>query len=282
MGDDQLTLMYLPMRARAEALRMILLHANIPFHDQIITMAEWPSLKPSIPPGPIGSEFPGRPKGNRGVPVLKFANGEMLQESRDIAHHIATKAGSPLLPSDATLAAEAKDMFDKSQALPGFWPTALLIRFEEPISEKIMNGEDLGDAKFTDPDATLMQEWYAGQPKWSDTRDTLLSLEKILEGRTGAFFGGDQPHYGELGIFCQVDALVTLFGQESALAGFGAKFHTWYDSVCALPAISKYRSNRPVPGGPAQLGNPNTIIMNHTNPADRPNAKETAAKFWSQ
>eukprot|EP00419_Tripos_fusus_P076078 CAMPEP_0172886534 /NCGR_PEP_ID=MMETSP1075-20121228/131292_1 /TAXON_ID=2916 /ORGANISM="Ceratium fusus, Strain PA161109" /LENGTH=232 /DNA_ID=CAMNT_0013740043 /DNA_START=116 /DNA_END=814 /DNA_ORIENTATION=- len=228
-----------------------------------------------MPPGP-GAEFPGREKGNRALPVLRFSKSEMLPESREIAQWIATRAGPPLLPSDAALAQEAKDFFDKSQSLPGFWPTVLLIRFPEPAAEKIMRGEHLGDARFSDPNQTPIQSWYEGQPKFEDIKDLLLGLERILEQRSGTFFGGEQPHYGELGIFVQVDALVTLFGKKAALNGFSAKFRAWYGALSALPVVDVYKRIRPL-----QQGYPNSIIMNHLKPEDRRTAGSEAARFWA-
>lgn len=270
---DQPTLLYLPLRARAEALRMMLHYARIPFHDVVIPLDDWPKIKPAMPQGP-GAEFPGREKGNRALPVLRLVNGDMLPESRDIAAWIAAQAGHPLLPENELMAAEAHDFFAKSQSLPLFWPTAMLVRFPEQLAEKMMCGEDLGDAKFPDPKQTSIRDWYAAQPGWAQVRPMLLDLEQILETRQGPFFGGSQPHYGEIGVFVSVDALVSLFGREAALAGFGPKWQGWYDSVCALPAVEMYRQKRD-----SQQGYPNSIVMNHSNPTSRPMAHTTATKF---
>ena len=44
-----LKLIYLPLRARAEALRMLLRHADIPFVNEVVPFSEWPELKRSVP-----------------------------------------------------------------------------------------------------------------------------------------------------------------------------------------------------------------------------------------
>ena len=49
----KLTLHYLPLRARAEPLKMILRHCKIDFVDREVTFAEWGEWKASgkVPPG---------------------------------------------------------------------------------------------------------------------------------------------------------------------------------------------------------------------------------------
>merc|ERR1712046_242152 len=207
---------------------MMLHYAGIEFSDEIIALEDWPKVKPTMPPGP-GAEFPGRDRGNRALPVLKLPNGVMMPESRDIAKWIASLAGPPLMPIELDMQMEAEDMFSKSQSLPGFWPTVILVRFQECDAEKIICGQDIGTAVFQDPKQTLIQEWYHKQQKWCRVRPLLLEMQRVLEARSGVFFGGDRPHYGELGIFVQVDALVTLFGREAALAGFSSKWCNWFD-----------------------------------------------------
>ena len=75
--SDSLQLYYLPLRGRAEPLRLMLHYANMPFEDIVIPREAWPEVKPHMPPG-LGSELPDRPMGNRGVPVLKIPPQQLL------------------------------------------------------------------------------------------------------------------------------------------------------------------------------------------------------------
>ena len=52
-----LTLYYLPLRARAEPLRMILGYCNIAYVDKVVPLTEWGALKASgkLPAGASGN-----------------------------------------------------------------------------------------------------------------------------------------------------------------------------------------------------------------------------------
>lgn len=262
-------LIYLALRARGESLRMMLHFAQIPFEDVVVPLQDWPDMKPSMPPGP-GAEFPGREKGNRALPVLRLPSGELLPESRDIAHWIARSAGPPLLPPDAAGMAEASELFDASGSLPLFWPTACLCRFPEAIAEKLMRGEDLGDARFGDAAATTVQSWLAGQPGWDMVRPALDGWDRRLEQKPAdqLFFGGSEPHYGDFGLFASFTAALELLGREGAMTGRSGRWVSWYDAMAALPAVAGYLEQRP----PSQ-GYPGSIAASHPEPAARPGAE---------
>ena len=89
-----LTLSYLPLRARAESLRMILRYCNIAFVDNVVSLEQWGPLKASgkLPPGNTG---------NVQLPVLELEDGTFMPESLDIAKYIwTTLAGKPVTGSD--------------------------------------------------------------------------------------------------------------------------------------------------------------------------------------
>ena len=45
------TLLYLPLRARAECLRMMMHFAGLDFIDETISVEDWPRRKSAMPPG---------------------------------------------------------------------------------------------------------------------------------------------------------------------------------------------------------------------------------------
>jgi glutathione S-transferase len=135
-------LFYLPLRGRAECLRMMLHHHQLPFEDEVISLEAWPARKVGMPEG-RGAEFPNRPPGNRGLPVLQLPGGTLLPESADIAAHIAGAVGPPLLPAEPAAARRATELYAMSQALPLAWPMACLVRFPAVQAGAIMGGEVL-------------------------------------------------------------------------------------------------------------------------------------------
>lgn len=120
------------------------LHHTREFTDRVVSHDEWPVLKETMPKGP-GAEFPNRPPGNRGLPVLELPDGTLMPESTDIALHIATLVGPPLLPADPAERETAKRLYAASQALPLAWPMVALVRFPAAQAEGIMQGESLGE-----------------------------------------------------------------------------------------------------------------------------------------
>ena len=83
-------LVYFPLRARAEPLRMLFRYSKIPYTDEMVQWKDWPTLKPTLP--------------NKMLPQLKLEDGTLLPETMDIALHVATLAkqygyAEPLTPS---------------------------------------------------------------------------------------------------------------------------------------------------------------------------------------
>ena len=275
------TLYYLPLRARAEPLRMMFEISGIDYKNENISLQDWPMIKPTMPKG-YGAEYPGREPGNRALPVLRIPNinvndGEdtLMPESRDIARWIAEQAGpvGGLLPLDTKLQEECKDMFDKSQSLPMFWPTALLMRFDEDTTNHILFGKDLPDVPFGEN--TTLKDWMSTQHGFDMTRKSFKEMETILKKRhpeayntkkknnyntannltmpdaanyikhDNIFFGGESPHYGEIGLFVQVNNLITLIGEDNAFKGFSALWRNWYYQMSKIPGIDNYVKTRP-------------------------------------
>ena len=91
------TLYYLPVRARGEALRMLLRYSSQAFRDEVVPFADWVATEKS--------RMPKNDDGRQTLPVFEDAGG-MLPESAKIAAKIARHAGAPLWPDD-TAAREA-------------------------------------------------------------------------------------------------------------------------------------------------------------------------------
>merc|ERR1712216_140005 len=86
-SSTMLRLYYLPVRARGEALRMLLMHAGINFEDRVLSFEEWQAG--------WKDKMPLNDAGERQVPVLELQDGSMMPESAKIAEYIARQAGAP-------------------------------------------------------------------------------------------------------------------------------------------------------------------------------------------
>ena len=73
-------LLYFPLRARGEALRMLFRYSDITVAEEIIPFSAWPELKPTF--------------SNQQLPQLCLDDGKLLPETADIALHVAKLADS--------------------------------------------------------------------------------------------------------------------------------------------------------------------------------------------
>jgi glutathione S-transferase len=105
-----ITLTYLPLRARAEPIRMVLHFGNIPFEDRIIPYEQFQlRYKNDKKVAPFGQ-----------LPSLVVENGDVIPESGAIIRYLAKKAN--IYPSDPLEAAKADMMFDLSQDMNSINP----------------------------------------------------------------------------------------------------------------------------------------------------------------
>jgi len=157
-----LTLYFLPLRAQAEPIRMILQYGNIQFNDITIAMADWPQMKLNHEFAPFGQ-----------LPILKLSTGEIIAQSGAIIRFVAKLAG--IYPSDPLAAARADMIFEFSQELNminpllNFWPT--------------------------NTDA-----WSNNCNVYFETLSIHLDTATRLLGEL-EFFGGDTPHHGDFAMF---------------------------------------------------------------------------------
>ena len=89
-------LYYFGVYARAEAMRMLLSHANADWENVMVGMEEWPALKPSMPGGVM--------------PCLELADGTKMGQSVSILRFLGAKHG--YYPKDPKQAYEVDMLLD--------------------------------------------------------------------------------------------------------------------------------------------------------------------------
>ena len=164
-------LVYFPVRARAESLKMILHYAGLAYTLKTVEFSEWGELKPTVP--------------NQCLPAFTPDEGEMFCETADIAKYIASISTKPgLLPADPTVAMKL-----------------MLMSQEKPFTSvnPMLNIKSKEDAKKEGP--ALAKECYAVLKKTAEPE-----MSKIA----GPYFGGKAPHFGDFGVWVAVDQLVKL------------------------------------------------------------------------
>lgn len=241
-----LKLLYLPLRARGEALRMLLCHTKIPYVNKVIPFAEWPAMKPSVP--------------NNQLPQLELGNdGLLLPQSMDIALHIARIAGPPVLPNDEADAESALDCWRElhSTSLPYLddpWGSTA------PWDARIGAVNPLLNFLPTENALALLPRYLEGTRPWLETLNS-----RIQRHPEGPFMGGATPHHGEFASFAICDNICTLGGPE-ALSTATPDLLTWFKSMHALPGITSYCLSRPQPGT-GLVGKPGSLIYEHADPS---------------
>jgi glutathione S-transferase len=252
--------MYLPLRARAEPLRMLLRHAKIPYEDEIVAFADWPALKPTVPnnqlPQLVTRPSVDSPSGQ--TPIL-------ISDTKDIAVHIAKLAGPPIFPCDENnLRADALDCW--------------LIQHATSLGPFLAVGRDpwdadsnpLGRLGAVNPLLNFVAAEDALQIIPSYLKGARVWLKNVVEPRlersTGPFFGGEAPHHGDFASFHIVDNICTLDGGES-IKTVGGKVQRWHAAMHCLEGVASYLLDRPREGS-KQVGKPGSLIWEHDRVAD--------------
>ena len=253
--DAGVTIHYFPVRGRAEALRMLLRAAGIPYVDKLYSPEEWNEAKKLMPEGKGVPGVSTRPVGNRGLPVLELATGEMVPETADIARLICQEASPGKFPAlQGKELDQAHEMAVASNTYPLMFPGCMLASYPEEVTDAILRGEK--------PDT------YHGNlsnlPPYSDVLVSLQRWEACLGD--AQFFAGDVPHYGEFMLFNVIDALRLV--DPACAAKLGCKLRSWFDRMARLPFIDEYLRERPQPG-PTAHGKPGSIITKYADPAQR-------------
>lgn len=166
-----LTLYFLPLRAQAEPIRMILHHGNICYEDITISMADWPQFKLNPAFAPFGQ-----------LPILKLPSGEIIAQSGAIIRYVSKLAG--IYPSDPIAAARADMIYEFTQELNminpllNFWPTN------------------------TDAWSNNCNVYFETLPRHLEVARRLLGDQD--------YFGGDSPHHGDFAMFHVFESCVAV------------------------------------------------------------------------
>ncbi len=165
-----LALLYFPLRARAESIRMIARYREIDVVDEFISFDKWSDVKPTMPKGQ--------------VPVLRLEDGTLMPESVDIAAYLATlPTGTRQLVVDDT----QRELYALSQSRPLGMVNPLLNWFTiEQASPR------LADA--TADCLEVLRQCDA----------------RLVAGAGPFLTGSDRPGVGDLGIFHCVNVLEVL------------------------------------------------------------------------
>jgi len=226
MADATPTLLYFPVRARAESIRMLAAYVGFQLAEEIIDMPgsdQWRKLKPTTPEGTL--------------PLLRLANDNLKVTSEELgrsdlmATYIAENAaGRTVDTSD-----EQKQLFKETTVRPLDRPNLFLNVWRISHVESLI-------------------------PPWLESITAKIRLlENRLLGSTGAFFGGESPGLADFGLFHfkeTLDVLLTFYGMKFP---FDSKWEEWQNAFRRLDGIQDYLNNRPK-SGMKTLGHPGTII----------------------
>lgn len=169
--NGSLTLYYLPLRARAEPIRMVLEYGGVPYNDVTVSMQEWPTLKTNKTIAPFGQ-----------LPSMQLPSGEIIAESGAIIRLAAKLA--KIYPEDPFAAARADMIFEFAVELNvinpilNFWPVH-------------------SDA------------WQSNYASFFQNLPRNLNIIQDMLGDS-SFFGGASPHHGDFAIFHILECCVTV------------------------------------------------------------------------
>jgi len=239
-----LTLYYLPVRARGEALTMLAGHAGVALVNETVPLSEWPAKKERLPAGKTGAKQ---------LPVMALPDGTLMPESLEIAKYIAGKADPKLqlLGKDPAQAERLWLLPDTKDTPAGDMSTNL------NLINPILNYFPKEDAEKKIPG------FFETAPK------VFAYLEQELGG--GKFYGGDAPHIGDFQLFHYVDNLRLLDG--GVTVDKLPKLKGWENSMRSLPAVAKHCAERPK-SGTAEIGTPASIIATTAAPSTLPVVQE--------
>ena len=119
-----LTLYYIPVRARAEHIRMILAFGNVDYNNTVVSMSDWSACKEEKEICPFGQ-----------LPSIRLANGKVIAQSAAIVRYVAKLAG--LYPSNPEDCAEADMLLELSQEMNAINP---LLNFY-PVNSEIFSNK---------------------------------------------------------------------------------------------------------------------------------------------
>lgn len=218
----KLKLTYLPVRARAENIRMMFRYAGIDHEDEIVAGPAWQAIKADQPFDKL--------------PALTLADGTVIAQSAAISRLVAQYAG--LLPSDPVAAARQDMIFEGCQELCG----------AEFNINPICNVFETSSSNFAEKKRDFMGNW----PNAS------ANLAKQL-GRA-PFFGGDSPLYADFLAFHIFDNTLqlepTALDAQPTLTAFVARMR----ALPAIAEYLSERPQKGIGAGAGGVGFPGSIM----------------------
>jgi len=220
-------LLYFPLRARAESLKLILHYSGLAYHLRTIALDEWPEWKATMPNGHLPCF---RPTIDGAFPD----SGELMPETLDIAIRLAGMAESKpwLLPSDAAGLQRAAKIFAQCVSEDAAVNLSAALNWH-PKDEALASK------------AAVVKECVA----------VLKSLEPEL--KKAPFFGGDKPCYADFGVFSGCDNLKTF--DADAFKKLGAPWVEFYQRVAELRGVKEFLKYRPK-AGTGKIGRPGSLM----------------------
>ena len=208
----RIRLVYFPVRAKAECIRMALRFGKVTFED--VTVTEY-----------FGKAWSAGAKGETpfgGLPILVVDEEPPLAQSGAIMRYVCKTLVPSLTPVDPLMAARCDSLFEASQEL-ATGPTNV-----NPIVN-VFKGDTY---------AAKRKEFFDLAPA------KIANLAKQLDASSGPFFLGPAPFYCDLSIYHVLSNTQLL--EPRALDGY-AKIKEFMAQVAALPGIADYFEERPDP-----------------------------------
>ena len=218
---------YLPLRARGEPLRMMLIYGHIEFDDNVILFKDWEETKNAKTICPFGQ-----------LPALKLDSGIVIAQSGAIAHYIAKICG--IYPTDPEKCARADMIYELSQEMNMINPLCNYFPYK---SEKWQ---------------TEYNNFFERLP------DRLEFLSNAL-GEEQSYFGGmfeNRPSHADFGIFHILD--MTTYLKPDALDKYPLLTGHLFTMRC-IPSIARYLRGRLTADSP-DWGLPGSYIMMTAKP----------------
>lgn len=231
-------LYYLALRARAEPLRMLLLHAKVHVEYCPIPLADWPAMKPTMPQGKNGKQQ---------VPVLELDDGTKMPESLDIAKYICTQV---------TDEAERKALLggDHPEKAEQAWKFTDTLGSSFGSSNPLLNWHSVQDAE------PKIAEFL---PK---VADAYQEIDAVIGN--GPYVCGSAPSYGDFVIFHHLDLIFTLDGGATLAQHDGMR--AYWERMSALPAVQAHLRQR----AGVSVGRPGSILESVQGPHELPVVQE--------
>ena len=269
--QKMIVLYYFPIRARNEALRMMLLYGGIDHEYHTIGFDEWDAeaetaFKETIPSGHTGQKQ---------LPVLKCLNGSLMSESLDIANYIADivscnkdnkKNDDGANPDQQQQYAEKLFMLGEGEK---YGPLGV---DNYGLADPILNWFP------KEKSIQMIPSYLESLPSTLTYIAEELKLAKSISSSNNnsnddcgqCFFGGTEPHMGDFQVFHYVNNICTLdggFTMNHRISQTDSQIlRNWYSSIQNIPVIGEYLSTRPKPGT-KEIGRPESIMYTETDPS---------------